>query len=139
MPSRTKPRPIIYPTILNVDHFHNIVISQRGTVGYNTKGLIDVGIEWAKDRIDYYLPSSGLLHRAAAMTFAYVNFHAFNDGNKRTALLATSFFFFLNGYVFDIPTDAPDFTVEVAERWENLVNPEPIIEIERIVPWLRSR
>src|SRR2546430_13746878 len=87
-----KPLDIIYPTILNVEHFHKIIVSQRGSIGYNSIGLIDVGIEWAKHTITYHESSPGLLTRAGALMFAYTNFHAWADGNKRTALMTTAFF-----------------------------------------------
>jgi len=137
MPNR-KPPEIIYPTALNVERFHEIVISQRGSRGYNSLGLVDAGIEWAKNTITYHVPSPGLLYRAGALMFAYVNFHPFADGNKRTALMTTSFFFFLNKYAFNITADSPDFTLEIAESWARNTNP-PIVEIEKIVTWLRPR
>ena len=138
MPNR-KPSDIIYPTTLNVERFHEIVISQRGSSGYNSLGLVGVGIEWAKNNITYEVPNPGLLLRAGAMMFAYVNFHAWADGNKRTALMSTAFFFFLNQYGFNITLDSPDFTVEIAESWiKNNTNP-PIVEIRKIADWLRPR
>ncbi len=138
MPNR-KPLDIIYPTIVNVERFHQIVISQRGSTGYNSLGLVDVGVEWAKHTITYHLDSPGLLVRAGALMFAYVNFHAWADGNKRTGLMSTAFFFFLNQFSFDITQDAADFTLEVAERWSKNPNATPIEEIEHIVNWLRPR
>lgn len=137
MPNR-KPLDIIYPTTLNVERFHEIVISQRGTSGYNSVGLVNVGIEWAKNNITYEIPNPGLLLRAGAMMFGYVNFHPFADGNKRTALMTTAFFFFINQYGFDMTEDSPDFTLKIAESWIKNNNP-PIVEIQKIVEWLRPR
>jgi len=62
-----KPLDIIYPTTLNVERFHEIVVSQRGSKGYNSLGLVDVGIEWASNIITYHAPSPGLLLRAGAL------------------------------------------------------------------------
>src|SRR2546430_5749512 len=134
-----KPLDIIYPTILNVEHFHKIIVSQRGSIGYNSIGLIDVGIEWAKHTITYHESSPGLLTRAGALMFAYTNFHAWADGNKRTALMTTAFFLHLNQYGFDITEDSADFALEVAKRWTNNPNAQPIDEIVKIVNWLRPR
>ena|SRR5437867_1495285 len=111
MPNR-KPLDIIFPTTVNVEAFHDFIIKQRGSTGYNSLGLVDVGIEWATHTITYHAPSPGLLLRASAMMFAYVNFHAWADGNKRTALMTTAFFFFLNQYGFDITSDSADFTLK---------------------------
>ena len=41
------------------------------------------------------------------MMYAYVAFHQFSDGNKRTALMVTSFFFFLNGFIFTLEMILP--------------------------------
>jgi death on curing protein len=138
MPYR-KPLDIIYPTTVNVERFHEIVVAQRGSTGYNSFGLVDVGIEWAKHTITYHDPSPGLLARAGALMFAYVNFHAWADGNKRTALMTTAFFFHLNQYGFDITPDSADFTLQVAESWIKNPNALPIEEIGKIVNWLRPR
>ena len=71
--------------------------------------------------------------------FAYVNFHAWADGNKRTALMTTAFFFFLNQYRFDITQDSADFTLEVADSWIRNPTAPPIQEIQKIANWLRPR
>jgi death-on-curing protein len=134
-----KPLDVIFPTIVNVERFHEIVIRQRGSSGYNSFGLVDVGIEWARHTITYHDPSPGLLARAGALMFAYVNFHAWADGNKRTALMTTAFFFHLNQYGFDITPDSADFTLQVAESWIKNQNTSPIQEIGKIVDWLRPR
>src|SRR6266487_436851 len=138
MPYR-KPLDIIYPTTVNVERFHEIVVSQRGSKGYNSPGLVDVGIEWARHTITYHHPSPGLLVRAGALMFAYINFHAWADGNKRTALMTTAFFFHLNQYGFDITEDSPDFTLEVAKRWIENPTAQPLDEIAHIVNWLRPK
>ena len=52
------------------------------------------------------------------MMYAYISFHPFADGNKRTGLMTTSFFFLINGYTFTITSDAPEFAVETARRCE---------------------
>lgn len=40
----------------------------------------------------------GLFRKAAVLLEAIANYHVFLDGNKRTALLATARFLYLNGY-----------------------------------------
>ncbi|MGH1336223.1 MAG: type II toxin-antitoxin system death-on-curing family toxin [Aureispira sp.] len=39
-------------------------------------------------------------HVAALLLFKLVTSHVFNDGNKRTALLTSDYFLFLNGYQY---------------------------------------
>ncbi len=55
------------------------------------------------------------LQRAAVIMHSIVNFHPFVDGNKRMALLATYYYLIWNGYTFNIPRDADDFTIMVAK------------------------
>src|SRR5947209_3587355 len=75
-----KHRELLYPTVENVERFHEMIISQRGIPGYNSNGLIDVGLGWAQYLVENYYPSPGLLQWAGTMMFAYVLFHAWNDG-----------------------------------------------------------
>ena len=129
---------LLYPSVADVERFHDRIISQRGTSGYNSHGLIDIGLEWAKHTITYYFPSPGLLQRAGAMMYGYVMFHPYADGNKRTALLTTDFFFFLNHYTLVITEDAPEFVRDfylscIAE------NASAIEEIQKACSWLRKR
>ncbi len=107
---------ILYPTSANVEDFHNILIKQRGTAGYVSQGMVTGCLEWARTEVFNFVPFPSLLKRAAATMYAYISFHPFADGNKRTSLMTTSFFFFINGYTFEITDDAPDFAVENRSR-----------------------
>jgi hypothetical protein len=72
------------------------------------------------------------------MMYAYVMFHAWSDGNKRTALLTTDFFFFLNGYTLVLTEDAPYWTRDFYLR---CIAPEstPLERIEDACSWFRTR
>lgn len=94
-------------------------------------------MEWAKTEVFHFVPFPGLLKRGAAMMYAYIVFHPFADGNKRTGLMTASFFFMINGYTFQITNDAPDFALGVARRCEPGKEHEPLVEIDRIADWLR--
>ncbi len=96
-------------------------------------------MEWAKTDVFNFVPFPTLLKRAAAMMYAYISFHPFADGNKRTGLMTTSFFFLINGYTFRITDDAPEFAVETAKRCEAEGGHSISVEIERIEKWLRPR
>ena len=116
--------------------FHEILIQQRGMPGIMSKDMVNGCIEWAKTKVFDYAPFPGIFRRAAAILYAYIVFHPFVDGNKRTALMTSSFFFFMNGLTLKIPDDSPEFTVSVAER-----APDPGLspqeEIERIANWFK--
>jgi len=130
---------ILYPAPFNVLDFHDTVIRQRGSTGYMSPGMVEGCIEWARTDVYNFVPFPNLLMRAAAMMYAYITFHPFADGNKRTSLMTTSFFFFINGYKFRITDDAPDFALETARRCEREVGHSPSEEIERISNWLKTR
>ena len=74
--------------------------------------------------------------RASAIFYSFVSFHPFADGNKRTSLVATSFFLFMNGYQFDIPDDAPEFAKSVALRCLDATEHSVADEVIRIRGWL---
>ena len=136
--ARKRQREIIYPTTSYVEEIHEAVIKHRGTGGWTTKSLVDIGIEWARTRVYNYSPFPTLLMRAAAILYGYISFHPFADGNKRTALLTTKLFLFANGYDFQITDDAPEFTRDLAARCLDRQS-DPMSEIQGIVEWFRPR
>ena len=57
-----------------------------------------------------------VLQRAAVNMHSIINFHPFVDGNKRAALLSTFYYLVWNGYTFNIPYDADEFTIKIARE-----------------------
>lgn len=99
--------------------------------------MIDACVEYARTDTHTLIPFPTVVARAAAMMYSLITFHPFADGNKRTSLIVASYFFFVNGYLFAIPDDAPEFTKGVAARCLDNADHEPIEEITRIMTWLR--
>ena len=130
--------PTFFPTTQDIEVFHDIAISQRGETGYVSKGLVKGALEWAMTDIYDFIPFPSLLLKAAAMMYAYTCFHPFADGNKRTALMATSFFLSLNACSFNIPDKAPDFARELAIRTIDTMGHDPTVEISRVSYWLKK-
>ncbi len=100
--------------------------------------MVQGSLDYAQTMVFGHDPFPGIFKRAAAILYAYTIDHAFLDGNKRTALMTTSFFFFINGYLFSIPDDSPEFTVSIVEAAAK----EPTIvedEINRIANWLQPQ
>ncbi len=129
----------LYPTRSHAEDFHTTLVQQRGSTGYTSIGMVEGCLEWAKTEVFHFVPFPGLLKRGAAMMYAYIVFHPFADGNKRTGLMTTSFFFMINGYTFRITDDAPDFALSVARRCEPGKEHSPFEEIDRIARWLKPR
>ena len=71
-----------------------------GLGGVRERSLLESAIDKPKNRLAYE-PRSTLFVLAATLGVGLARNHAFNDGNKRTALLATRAFLFLNGQVLE--------------------------------------
>jgi death-on-curing protein len=128
-------REIFYPTSEEVETLHGIIIEQRGTRGWMSKGMVKGCLEWASTYVFNMRPFPTLLSQASALMYGFISFHPFADGNKRTALMTTAFFLFLNGHSLEIKEDAPDFTKRVAERCLDSAH-DTDEEIARIAGWI---
>jgi death on curing protein len=78
-------------------------------------GLRDAGLlESALDRprnLFAYQPKSSIFELAATLCVGLAKNHAFRDGNKRAALLATRAFLFVNGYELEPPQESEVLTL----------------------------
>jgi len=79
------------------------------------EGMLNVCVERGKTTILGKSVYPHPLQRAAVLMHSIINFHPFVDGNKRAALLATNFYLHWNGYKLMIPSNADDFTIDVAK------------------------
>ncbi len=107
---------LFYPNRHEVEDLHSSIIQQRGTRGYVSRGMVEGCLELASTYVFDTMPFPTLLAQASALMYGFITFHPFADGNKRTALMTTAFFFFLNGHTLLISPDAPEFTKSIAER-----------------------
>jgi death-on-curing protein len=82
--------------------------------------MISVCVKRPQVWIRNFIPYPHLLHKATVLLHSVISFHPFVDGNKRIALLATTFYLHWNGYDFEIPYDADKFTIEIAEEKHSL-------------------
>lgn len=100
-----------------------------GLAGIRAVGLLESAIDRARNRLEYE-PRSTLFDLAAALCVGITRNHPFVDGNKRTALLATRAFLFLNGYALEPEED--DEVVTMLAVAEGSLN-EPAL-----AQWLRK-
>lgn len=71
-----------------------------------------------------------IFEKAAVYLEAFVNYHVFNDGNKRTAIAVTAYFLHLNGYALQCSNrEMVDVVLQVANKQK---------DIAKIVPWLKG-
>ncbi|MFQ5762438.1 MAG: type II toxin-antitoxin system death-on-curing family toxin [Candidatus Bathyarchaeia archaeon] len=92
-------------------------------------GMEDSAAERPKTVLYNYVPYPSVFVKAASLLDAICRWHIFLDGNKRTALAATTLFLFHNGYFLTPPLSTIRFAVEVAQGK---------LEIDEIAKWLRT-
>jgi death-on-curing protein len=68
-----------------------------GLPGLRDAGLLESALDRPRNLLAYE-PKSSVFKLAASLCVGLAKNHAFHDGNKRTALLVTRAFLFLNGY-----------------------------------------
>ncbi|MGB6488922.1 MAG: type II toxin-antitoxin system death-on-curing family toxin [Steroidobacteraceae bacterium] len=71
-----------------------------GLAGIREHGLLESALDRPRNLLAYK-PRSSIFELAAAVCFGVAKNHPFNDGNKRTALLSTRAFLYLNGRVLE--------------------------------------
>jgi len=71
-----------------------------GLPGLRDQGLLESALDRPRNLLAYD-EGSTLFRLAAVLCIGIAKNHPFNDGNKRTALLATRAFLFLNGYALE--------------------------------------
>jgi death-on-curing protein len=71
-----------------------------GLGGVREQSLLESAIDKPRNKFAYE-PESSLFALAASLGIGLARNHAFSDGNKRTALLATRAFLFLNGQLLE--------------------------------------
>jgi death-on-curing protein len=75
-----------------------------GLPGIRDEGLLESAIDRPRNLLAY-APKSSIFRLAAVLCIGIAKNHPFNDGNKRTALLATRAFLFLNGHALEPQQD----------------------------------
>lgn len=84
---------------------HKIQIDNfGGLAGIRDKGALESALYAVANRLNY---EEGIDEAAIAGTYAYhlCQAHAFHDGNKRVAAMATETFIMLNGYELNIDNE----------------------------------
>jgi len=88
-------------TLSMVTAIHDELIYEfGGLAGVRDPGLLESALDRPRN-IFAHQPRSSLFKLAAALCIGIAKNHPFNDGNKRTALLAARAFLFLNRYTLE--------------------------------------
>lgn len=115
------------PAIVRAIH-DEAIYEFGGSAGIRDIGLLESALDRPRNRLAYQ-PKSTLFELAASLCVGVTKNHPFIDGNKRTALLATRAFLFLNGYAFE-PSEEDEVLTMVA------VADGTLAEVE-LATWLR--
>jgi len=99
-----------------------------GLAGIRDSGLLESALDRPRNLFAYE-PRSSIFELVAALCVGIAKNHPFHDGNKRTALLATRAFLYLNGQELE-PTQADEVTTLVAVA-------DGSLEERRLAEWLK--
>lgn len=100
--------------------------------GFRNKGLINFVASFVqRDKLYGQEFQSSVLEKGAYYLYELCKSHAFNDGNKRTALVNTYYFLLWNSYYFMIPPDADSFLFKLADAKKN-------VTYQDTLNWLRK-
>jgi death-on-curing protein len=99
-----------------------------GLAGVREQGLLESALDRPRNLLAHE-PRSSIFELAAALCVGIAKNHPFNDGNKRTALLATRAFLYLNGQELE-PSQADEVTTLVTVAAGSLDEP-------RLAEWLK--
>jgi death-on-curing protein len=102
-----------------------------GLAGMRDVGLLESALDRPRNLLAHE-PQASIYRLAAALCFGIAKNHPFNDGNKRTALLATRAFLYLNGRELE-PSQTDEVATIVAVA-DGLLNEENLaVWLERNV------
>jgi death on curing protein len=115
----------------SVKDIHRMVIRKSGgTLGALSEHKIQNCLDFPFYDVYGFRKHHTLFQQAAALLFAFVTFHPFTDGNKRTGLIVTQLFLTLNGYDFLYPRDTAEYVIAIASN--------EILSIRKISRWLKE-
>lgn len=100
-----------------------------GLASIRDAGLLESALDRPRN-LQAYKPKSTLFELAASLCIGLAKNHPFNDGNKRTALLATRAFLYLNAQVLE-PGQEDEVMTLVAVA-------EGCLGEEALAAWLRG-
>ena len=99
-----------------------------GLAGVREQGLLESALDRPRNLLTNE-PRSSIFELAAALCVGIAKNHPFNDGNKRTALLATRAFLYLNGQELE-PSQPDEVTTLVAVA-------DGSLDKARLAEWLK--
>lgn len=100
-----------------------------GLAGIRDAGLLESALDRPRNLLAYE-PQRSIFRLAATLCVGIAKNHPFNDGNKRTALLTTRAFLYLNGLELE-PSQADEVATIVAVADGSLIERDLAAWLER--------
>lgn len=120
-----------YLTAQKVLIIHALLIDEiGGSHGVRDIGLLQAAVHKPQTTFDGKELYTNIFQKAAVFLEALVNYHAFIDGNKRTALTATARFLYENKY------ELTASNIEVESTVLRVTTKE--IDIKKLETWLKK-
>ena len=121
--------PLIYLTKEELLDIHKTALLAGGIAGILNEGMLELAVEAPGTIVFGTELHNSLQEKAATVMHEIIKLHPFNDGNKRTAFIATDTFLRVNGYELRVPQQS---AVDVA-----LKTAECSMDIPKIADWMR--
>lgn len=105
---------------------HDYIIEHSGGLaGIKNGGYLEATLDFVQN--DLYYPS--IEQKASYLLFALNKNHAFNDGNKRTSVVLTAYFFELNNLGFIVSRFIREIENIVVDVADNIIDRNLLFEI----------
>jgi len=125
--------PFWYPSVEDILGIHEDIVSEYSDTspGIHSRGDIEFALNYVSEGSFESVPET--IHEKAfhLLRLLVVN-HPFVDGNKRTALNATTVFYLLNGYRFD-------YDDEIRAILKQFGIDETAVDEDHVLDYLRNR
>jgi death-on-curing protein len=121
-----------YPSVEDVLGIHEDIVSEYPDTspGIQSRGDIEFTLEYISEGSFGSVPET-IHEKAFHLLRLLVANHPFVDGNKRTALNATTVFYLLNGYQFD-------YGDEIRKILKQFGRDETTVDEDHVLEYLRS-
>lgn len=105
---------------------HDYIVEHSGGLsGIKNEGYLEATLEFVQN--DLYYPT--IEEKASYLLYALNKNHAFNDGNKRTSVALTAYFFELNGLDFIVGKFIRGIENIVVDVADNVIDRELLFDI----------
>lgn len=122
-------------TATDLANLHKVVQERFKIDGGMQENRLDAIAHRPNEKIYGQESYNDIFFKAASIMEGIIRQHPFTDGNKRTALIATSVYLDINGYTLILPLSAVRFTVKIAKN-KKIDSKSNAKLIKKIAKWI---